>query len=75
MSAATKSGLSPLAWRNHAVDERANHPSGMYRAQCGHLLMGVTYLFEEPTGKSCEGCAAGRSAGGDLWRALQGELR
>ena len=75
MSAAIKSGLCPLASRNHAVDERANHPSGMYRAQCGHLLMGVTDLFEEPTGKSCEGYAAARSAGGNLWRALQGELR
>lgn len=48
MSVVIKCGLSPLDWRSHAVDERADHPIGVYRAQCGHLLMMITALPEMP---------------------------
>jgi hypothetical protein len=58
VSAVIKWGLSPLDWRNHAVDEWADHPIGVYRAHCGHLLMMVTTLLEMPYGKLCEACAA-----------------
>jgi hypothetical protein len=37
-----------LDWRGHAIDERGDHPIGVYRAQCGHLLTVVTELFEPP---------------------------
>jgi hypothetical protein len=33
-------GLSVQDWRGHAVDELGDHPSGVYRAECGHLLLG-----------------------------------
>ena len=45
-----KWGLSVLDWHSHAIDERGDHPIGVYRAQCGHLLMVVTTLHEAPTG-------------------------
>ncbi|MGH3673659.1 MAG: hypothetical protein ACRDSH_24020 [Pseudonocardiaceae bacterium] len=51
-------GLSVLDWRSHAVvDEYADHPSGCYRATCGHHLMRVTPLVETPGGRTCEECA------------------
>jgi hypothetical protein len=52
-----KWGLSPLDWRSHAIDERAYHPIGVLRAECGHLLMMVTTLHERPNGTPCEACA------------------
>jgi hypothetical protein len=51
-------GLSILDWRSHAVDERRYHPVGVFKAECGHLLMMVVQLHEQPSGKPCETCAA-----------------
>jgi hypothetical protein len=50
--------LSVEDWRSHAVDELGDHPSGVYRAECGHLLMMVTTLHDEPHGAPCQVCAA-----------------
>jgi hypothetical protein len=50
-------GLSVLDWHSHAIDERLDHPIGVYKAQCGHLLMMVVQLHEQPSGKPCETCA------------------
>jgi len=52
-------GISVLDWRSHAVDPYANHPSGVYTARCGHTLMAVTQLHEQPGGRICPGCAGG----------------
>ncbi|MCA1703631.1 MAG: hypothetical protein LC808_10395 [Actinobacteria bacterium] len=30
----------------------------MFKAECGHLLMMVVQLHEQPSGKPCETCAA-----------------
>ncbi len=49
-----KWGLSVLDWRSHAVDERAEHPIGVLKAECGHLLMMATALHEKPDGAPCE---------------------
>ena len=51
-------GLSVLDWTHHAIDERADHPNGCYRASCGHLLIFVVPLEDAPYGKTCEDCAA-----------------
>jgi hypothetical protein len=59
---AIKWGLSPLDWRRHAVDERRDHPIGVYVAQCGHLLLMVTPLLSEPAGSRCEACTRARDA-------------
>ena len=50
-------GLSILDWRSHAINERAYHPVGVFKAECGHLLMMVTALYERPNGKPCDACA------------------
>jgi hypothetical protein len=50
-------GLNVLDWRSHAIDERRDHPIGVYKAECGHLLMMVTELHSRPNGKPCEHCA------------------
>jgi hypothetical protein len=55
--AGIKWGLSVLDWRNHAIDEWADHPIGVLKAECGHLLLMVTTLHNEPTGRVCEECA------------------
>ncbi|MGH3813285.1 MAG: hypothetical protein ACRDUV_12630 [Pseudonocardiaceae bacterium] len=53
-----KWGLSVLDFRSHAIDDRADHPcGGVYRAECGHLLMRLTTLHEQPCGKPCAACA------------------
>lgn len=49
--------LSVLDWRSHAIDERADHLKGVYKAECGHLLMVVVPLHDAPYGKACEACA------------------
>jgi hypothetical protein len=62
-------GLSTLDWRRHAVDPCANHPIGVYKAQCGHLLATVTPLDDEPAGSVCEACSGiqlHRMMGGDV---------
>ena len=51
-------GLSVLDWHSHAIDERGDHPIGVFKAECGHLLMVVTTLHDRPNGKPCEACAA-----------------
>ncbi|MGH3692637.1 MAG: hypothetical protein ACRDRX_01295 [Pseudonocardiaceae bacterium] len=56
-----KWGLSVLDFRRHAVDECAEHPIGVYKAQCGHLLMMVTPLLAAPVSSRCEVCAAVQS--------------
>ena len=33
-----------------AIDERAEHPIGVLKAEYGHLLMMVTVLHEKPDG-------------------------
>jgi hypothetical protein len=52
-----KWGLSVLDWHSHAIDERGDHPIGVLEGECGHLLMMVTTLHEEPYGRACEACA------------------
>lgn len=46
-------GLSILNFQAHAIDPLADHPVGVYRARCGHLLMVVTELCEQPPGRVC----------------------
>lgn len=55
---AIKWGLSPLDWCSHAIDERRDHPIGVLRAECSHLLMMVTILHDRPYGTPCQTCAA-----------------
>ena len=43
-------GLSVLDWHSHAIDEWGDHPIGVFKAECGHLLMVVTTLHDRPTG-------------------------
>lgn len=49
--------LSVLDWRSHAIDERRYHPVGVFKAECGHLLMMAVTLHERPNGKPYEACA------------------
>jgi hypothetical protein len=49
-------GLSILDFQAHAIDPLADHPVGVYRARCGHLLMAVTELCEQPPGRVCPEC-------------------
>lgn len=58
MTGPLKWGLSVLDWQSHAIDERHYHPVGVFRAECGHLLMMVVTLDDHPNGKRCEACAA-----------------
>jgi hypothetical protein len=60
-----KWGLSVLDWHHHAVDDRADHPVGVYKALCGHLLMMVTPLHTELYGRPCEACAGAQLAGSE----------
>jgi hypothetical protein len=67
-------GRSLLDLRFHAVDELADHPSGCYRSECGHVLLAVTVLHTEPIGdRICEACMAVSRPLDHLWRALPGE--
>lgn len=50
-----------LDWRSHAIDERADHPIGVFKAECGHLLMMVVALEDRPNGKACPHCSAGQA--------------
>lgn len=51
-------GLSVLDWRSHTIDVcRDDHPGGVYRAQCGHLLDSVVPLRERPLAAPCPACA------------------
>jgi hypothetical protein len=53
-------GLSILDWQAHAIDPLGDHPIGVYRAQCGHLLMMVTELCEHPPARVCAECGRDR---------------
>ncbi|MGH4007380.1 MAG: hypothetical protein ACRDTH_04300 [Pseudonocardiaceae bacterium] len=57
-----KWGLPVLDFHRHAIDDRARHPSGCLKAECGHLLMMVTPLGDEPYGRLCPACAAIQAA-------------
>ncbi len=43
-------GLVRTGLVQHAIDERRCHPVGVFKAECGHLLMVVTTLHDGPTG-------------------------
>lgn len=55
---AIKWGLSVLDWQSHAIDERGDHPLGVFKAECGHLLMMVVTLEDQPNGRPCAACAS-----------------
>lgn len=57
MVSAVKWALSVLDWHSHAIDERRYHPIGVYKAECGHLLMVVVTLHDRPDGPPCQACA------------------
>ncbi len=48
---------SILDWRSHAVDEQRRHPTGVFKAECGHTLGICVELRDEPRGQVCEACA------------------
>jgi hypothetical protein len=52
-----KWGLSVLDWRDHAINDHHDHPTGVYKAQCGHSLMTVTPLRDTSCGTQCQACA------------------
>lgn len=72
-ASAVRWGRSVLDWHCHAVDELAEHSGGVYRAQCGHVLLAVTPLRVVPAGWVCDGCRVGTQILDHLWRALPGE--
>lgn len=50
--------LSMRDRRWHAIDERAEHPAGAFRAECGQLLpRTTTTLHKRFSGTPCEACA------------------
>jgi hypothetical protein len=49
LSPEPKWGLSALDWHAHAINVGINHPVGVYLAYCGHLLMTVTELHDDPS--------------------------
>jgi hypothetical protein len=60
-----KWALSRLDWRSHAIDEQRDHPIGALIAECGHRLVVISSLHDQPNGRPCEACAAqqfGRAA-------------
>lgn len=59
-----KWGLSPLDWRSHAIDDQRDHPLGVLKAECGHLLMMITPCTRCPTAcvSGVRHVAAGRPA-------------
>lgn len=54
---AVKWGLSVLDWHHHAINDRAVHPIGVFKAECGHNLMMITELRDEAYGRLCPVCA------------------
>ncbi len=54
------------------LDELAEHSGGVYRAQCGHVLLAVTPLRVVPAGWVCDGCRAGYSDPGSLVAGVAG---
>ena len=57
VSVAVGWAVSRLDQRWHAVDERRNHPSGVWVADCGHRVLS-TGLHDAPGGRVCELCAS-----------------
>ena len=54
---AARWGLSSLDWHAHAIDEKADHPSGVYLARCGHRLGKANTLYDDPPSRICPSCA------------------
>jgi hypothetical protein len=52
-----KWGFSTLDFAWHAIDDRASHPGGVFKAECGHLLLRITNLYDELHGDPCGDCA------------------
>jgi hypothetical protein len=40
-----------LDWLSYAIDERRHHPVGVYKAECGHLLMMIGSSMTSPTAR------------------------
>ena len=49
-------GLNVLDWRSHAINEVGEHPIGVLKAECEHLLMMITTLHEKPSGVPRKAC-------------------
>lgn len=50
-------GLSASDWRDHAIDhDGPDHPTGVLKARCGHLLKVVTPLRDTSCGTRCKTC-------------------
>jgi hypothetical protein len=47
-----KWGLSPLDWRSHAINERADHPSGVLIADCDHRPMIIATPAQRTRGEA-----------------------
>ncbi|MEA2958975.1 MAG: hypothetical protein QOJ58_4576 [Alphaproteobacteria bacterium] len=56
VNAAVRWGFSPVDWHAHAIDEHVLHPYGIYITCCGHQLLTLTVLYENPTGRICPTC-------------------
>lgn len=56
LSAHPQWGLSVLDGHAHAVDVSADHPDGVYVARCGHRLVVITRLHDEPPTRMCPAC-------------------
>ncbi|HEY3691460.1 MAG TPA: hypothetical protein VGL46_14385 [Pseudonocardiaceae bacterium] len=55
--AAPRWGLSRLDNNAHAVDIDADHPNGVYVTRCGHRLLMVVSLHDEPPERIWMFCA------------------
>ncbi|MGH3807900.1 MAG: hypothetical protein ACRDRU_15005, partial [Pseudonocardiaceae bacterium] len=55
-SIAPRWGVSSADWRAHAIDEDADHPSGVYVARCGHQLRTAATLYDEAPDWICLTC-------------------
>ncbi|MGH3865216.1 MAG: hypothetical protein ACRDQ4_03595 [Pseudonocardiaceae bacterium] len=56
MVLAPRWGVSSADWQSHAIDEDADHPSGVYVARCGQRLRGAATLYDEAPGWMCVSC-------------------
>ncbi|MGH3985681.1 MAG: hypothetical protein ACREX8_04905 [Gammaproteobacteria bacterium] len=57
VSRAPRWARSPLDYRMHLLLPEGDHPSGLLKARCGHLLlMVITQHDQPPPGLPCERC-------------------
>lgn len=49
-------GFSVLDLSRHAINNQRNHPLGVFKADCGHLLPIVAPMTDEPYGRLCQEC-------------------